>query len=193
VSVVVMVVLALAGCSAPAEEPAARGRAPSPTVAPAPTPAGAPSPTPLAFPQSCAELVPTAAVLAAVARPLPGPPTYLYAGPLPDVGRTSRVTCGYGGGDPPAVEVSRIGYVDAATAAGRIDRTVADANAQGERVSPQPVAGGDGWVLAGPERTTLVTARDASTVVVSVRRGVVPATAVPSVLDEVATAVLQVG
>lgn len=182
------------------------------TASPEPTaaPTGEPSPG-VQLPSSCGELVGTAGILEALARPLPGEVSYLYAGPLPESGRTGRVTCGYGIGgaaspaddvtpgqdpvagpddDAPALEVSLIAYEDAASAAERIEVTVRAAQASGSEVAPQPVGERQGFLLRGDERDTLVLADADRTVVVAVRRGLVPEGAVRPALIGIAQAVL---
>ena len=59
---------------------------------------------------------------------LPGTTTYLLGEPEPGVGRTGRVTCGYGvtpatataGASDPLLEVTVATYVDAASASDRL-------------------------------------------------------------------------
>ena len=192
---VLLAALTLVACTG---ESAPDRAAPSPTVAPGPLTPSEPTPTrtataPPSLPDSCADLVSVVDVGAALGRAPLGRTTYLFAGPLPESGRTGRVTCGYGvrGGRAPLVEVSLIGYRDAAVAAERVALTVAGAQEDGDRVSRQRVGGYDGALLADRQDTSLVLAADRRTLVVTLRRGAVPPTAERSALGEIAVAVLD--
>lgn len=180
---------------APSDTPTgATTSAPAPTPTPTPTPSPTASPASTELPGSCTELIPTTAVVDAVARPLPGGVRFVSVGPVESSGRTGRTTCGYGapeGGGEPAVQVSLNGYVDAQTAQERIQLTVTRSQADGSSVVPQPVGDRSGYVLQGADGASFVVADGTRTLVVTLRRGVVPQPATRSALGEIAAAVLD--
>ena len=189
----------LAGCAAGGDgEDAANDLLFSPDPAPTATAPATPTAAPVvAFPDSCSDLVPTPEVVEVVAAPLPGGTTFVYADAQPDIKRTQRITCGYGvpeaaEGQPaptpadPAVEITLNEYEDAQAAAARVDVTLESAAAEGSQISTIPVGTLEGTVLRRPERATLVVRQDARTLVVTVRRGLVPAAAEDVVLTELA-------
>ena len=187
--------LGLSACSGATPAPVA---SPSPSRTPAPSatlPAPPPPPGPppaLALPTSCPRLVATFTLEEALGTQLYGPPGYLRVGPLPASGRRWRVTCTYGAraGKPPPVEVTLIAYGDARTAAGRVERSVAAARDQGDRVARVRVIDLPGYVLEDRAGSSLTVAQGAQTVVVTLRAGAVPAKAVRPALVKIASRVL---
>ena len=176
----------------------------APVDSPAPASSSAP-PAPV-LPHDCPDLVPLSAVEEAVGVKLGGEVTYLRAAPVPQSGRTGRVTCGYGtpvatpsaaaGASPtptpngqPLVEVSYITYVDADTAAGRVALTVSN-DAKTSTLSKVEIDGLPASVLVGSEWNELVMARGASTIVVEVSPTVLSAEKAPTALVALAKAVL---
>lgn len=153
------------------------------------TPTGTPAPTLPPFPESCSDVVPANEVVAVVGRPLPGEASFVRADALPDIGRTARVTCGYGvgEGDDPLLEITVNEYGDEASADERIQVTL-DASAQsGRTVEDNPVGPYPGWLLAGAgSGPTLVVDAGTRTVVVSLQPDVVPEQAAPVVLTQLA-------
>ena len=163
------------------------------TVEPTPTPQATTLPE---FPEDCAGLVPTSEVAAVVAVPLAGDTTFLFADALPDIGRTARVTCGYGVGDgegaEPGVEISVNEYESAQAAQDRVDITLEAATESGRTVAEQPVGGYEGWVLSGGESATIVVDAGTRTLVVSMRRGLVDEAAETVVLEQLAARALGI-
>lgn len=163
------------------------------TASTAPTPGATTAARPL--PADCGELVSFATVLDALSVPLEGDPSYVYAGPLADSGRTGRVTCSYGGspdGGPPVLSVTVNGYLDAQTAGDRLDATVGQARSAGQSVASLDLDGRPGVLLVDSEDTSYVIADAERTLVVTLRTGVVPEPATRVVLLAVAGAALGV-
>lgn len=193
-----VLLLALAGCTGPGTPPASSPTASRPLTATG-VPTATPTPTASAarLPTSCAALLPVTAVTRAVGQPVQGRTTYLSAAPVPQSGRTGRVTCGYGvttgpdGKDtPPVVEASLIAYVDAGAAQRQLDVTLTAAQGRGNTLAQVTVAGGPAYVLTDPSSATLVLRRDAYTVVVTVLAAAAPADRVQGVLVDLAATLL---
>ncbi|TDE07400.1 hypothetical protein [Jiangella asiatica] len=171
-----------------------------------PTQAGDPTPSPgstTGVPEECGDLASAGEVAQILQAPMQGETVRVYNDEfLPDSGRTGRLTCSYGVPEvppgqsapptPPPVplQISVSGYVDAETAAGRIDPTVDAAQAAGGTVQAQPVAGRDGFLLSDAEDISFVAADDVRTYVITLRHGVVPAAAEPVVLVDLAAHLL---
>ncbi|HEU4491711.1 MAG TPA: hypothetical protein VFR74_12655 [Jiangellales bacterium] len=158
-----------------------------------PAPTGG-SAAPAVVPQSCDDVASVTRVVEVLGAPLEGSGSFVYAGPLPEAGRTARITCGYGvpeGEDPvPAVEITINGYVDAETARGRLDGSVESARSQGDATAAVELDGRPGFVLADAETVSYVVADGARTLVVSLRRGVVSRSAEQLVLLDLAALTL---
>jgi len=215
-TVVLLIALALTSCTShhapagPSLTPSAPGFS-SPVDSPAP--ASSSTPPKAALPAGCGELLP----LGTVERILGGPPlrgevTYLRAAPVPQSGRTGRVTCGYGtpmsaaqSGSPskspvptptpvgdPLVEVSYITYVDAKTARQRVALTVQNDAAQAT-LSQVDVNGSQAAVLIGGQWQELLMADGARTIVVEVAPAILPAAKAPAALTAMAKAMLVFG
>ncbi|HSK25807.1 MAG TPA: hypothetical protein VK894_02735 [Jiangellales bacterium] len=191
----------LAGCAdgepTSADLPFSTGDPPQTfTAAPAPGDPAAEQP-PAPVPESCGDLVSTTGVVQVLAVPLSGSGTFVYAGPIPESGRTARITCGYGvvtGPDgvpsPPAVEITLNGYVDEPTAVARLEASVETGRAQGDTVEAADLDGRPGYVLTGAEDASYLVGDGARTLVVTVRRGVVAPTAERLVLVDLAALAL---
>lgn len=148
-------------------------------------------------PESCGDLASVTQVVDVLGAPLEGSGTFVYAGPLPESGRTARITCGYGvepGSEgqagTPSVEITMNGYVDAETARGRLDGSVESARSQGDATAAVELDGRPGFVLADAEDVSYVVADGARTLVVTVRRGVVSTSAERLVLLDLAALAL---
>lgn len=94
---------------------------------------------------------------------LPGSVSYVRGEPIPGIGRTDRITCGFGvvtGSDgaaqPPLLEISLASYADPAGAADRVVVTTADRQSAGDRVAPTSVGNLAAVALTGVGATTLV-------------------------------------
>ncbi len=151
----------------------------------------------IALPESCTELVRPGRVVSVLGVRLPGETTYVYAGPLPDVGRTGRVTCAYGvpkqGKNPqPAVEISLNAYQSDELAGERMAVT-RDAAAQGgQQITEAPLQGREGFLLADRDGVSYVVADGQLTAVITVERGLVPERVEQAALEQLALDVLDV-
>lgn len=167
------------------------------------TPSPSASASPL-LPGNCAELAPLQRVEEALGVNLLGDVTYLRAAPVPQSGRTGRVTCGYGtpvttpsGGTPtpsgrPLVELSYITYVDAKTAADRVTLTV-HTDSQHATTTQVQVDGKPAWVLVGSDWDELVMADGARTIVAEVSPRILAPEKAPAVLTRLAAQMLAFG
>ncbi|MGH8889126.1 MAG: hypothetical protein ACRDV3_05110, partial [Acidothermaceae bacterium] len=178
-----------------------------------PAPASSSAPAKAVLPAGCGELLPVGTVERILGGPpLPGGVTYLRAAPVPQSGRTGRVTCGYGTpmssvqsaspskspaatptpvGDP-LVEVSYITYVDAKTAKQRVLLTVQN-DAGKATLSQVDVGGTQASVLIGGQWQELLMADGARTLVVEVAPTILPAAKAPAALAAMAKAMLAFG
>jgi hypothetical protein len=188
----------LAGCSSGEDEPDAATEllfSPESTAsAPATAqPTGEPAPTPGELPDDCGGVIATADVVRIVGAPLPGETTYVFADALPDIGRTGRVTCGYGTeDDEPKVEVTVNDYESERAADDRIDVTLQAASERGNEVRDQPIGSYQGYVLADADDASIVVDAGPRTLVVTVQRDLVSAEAEVVVLEQLASTVLRV-
>lgn len=199
----VATVVGLAGCSSQeADDDAATELLFSPSATATATATAESSPTAQAttlpeFPEDCAGLVPTSEVASVVAVPLPGDTTFVFADALPDIGRTARVTCGYGvgagEGEGPGVEISVNEYETEEAAQDRVDVTLQAASERGRTVAEQPVGGYDAWVLSGSDGdSSIVVDAGTRTLVVSIKRGLVDEAAETVVLEQLAARALGI-
>lgn len=150
------------------------------------------------FPDNCGVLLPVTDLDAALGVGLPGSVSYVRGEPLPGIGRTDRITCGYGiviGPDgkaqPPLLEVSISSYTDDVAAAGRIDVTTADRQSAGDRVENTEAGGLPAVLLSGVTGTTLVLADGAWTYSLTLLMAVLPPEQTPAGLVGVAEAILE--
>jgi hypothetical protein len=198
----------------------------APTVAPTPTVAAAStstsvsaSPSAPVLPAGCSQLLPLGTLERILGFGILGQVNYLKAAPVPQSGRTGRVTCTYGtapgaaapttptptptstskgGAKPttpaavPLVQVSYITYIDASTAAGRVQTTI-EADAASAAVSSVSVSGKPAYILIGPTSSELVMSDAARTVVVELSPTLVTSDKAPAALEAIAAAMLRFG
>lgn len=186
----------LAGCSAgTGDQPADTSSAVATTSSPSPRASASAAAAEL--PDSCAAMLALTELDAALGAGLPGTVSFVLGEPLPDIGRTGRITCGFGvtaaptaaptagpsaaptAGPsgvsvPPLLEISISSYTDVAAAADRIDVTRADRQTAGDQVQPVEVAELAGVALTGVTATTLVVADGTWTYSLTLQRAVVP-------------------
>jgi hypothetical protein len=175
-----------------------------PATSAAPSSSAPPEPV---LPNGCTQLLPLGAVQQAVGNPLGGQVSYLRAAPVPKSGRTGRVTCNYGvtmttpsapagasatptPADRGLVEASYITYVDAKTAADRVQLTVQH-DSQDATLQDATVAGKKAYVLLGKQWNELLMADGASTYVVELAPSVLPADRAPAALQAMAEAMVK--
>jgi hypothetical protein len=133
------------------------------------------------LPKSCNELLSRLAVNTALGQHFTGEGDFLNAAPLPSIGRTGRVTCGYGvttdaaGKKSSMVEASYITYKDSETASARLDLTVANDQKAGATVTDVEVAGQPAFVLTSEQASVLVMAETSHTYVVHVDASLIAA------------------
>jgi hypothetical protein len=195
----------------------------APTVAPTPTVAGASasssvsaSPSAAVLPAGCSQLLPLGTLEGILGFGILGTVNYLKAAPVPQSGRTGRVTCTYGtapgaavptapsptptstGAKPttpapvPLVQVSYITYTDASTAAGRVQTTI-EADGASAAVSNVSVSGKPAFILIGPTSSELVMSDLARTFVVELSPTLVTSDKAPAALEAIAAAMLRFG
>ncbi len=194
--------LGTAACSSPpplAEDPAGVAGAPAETTVSTP-PATTAAPV-FALPGTCTDLLTVAQVTDALGVRLPGTTSYVLGRPQPDIGRTGRVTCGYGvapatdtaGASDPLLEVSVFVYVDARAAADRVEVLVADQESRGVRVDPVDVPGADAVLLTGPADTTLVSTVAERTYALTLVPGLLEPAATQAALQALAADAIAAG
>ena len=195
----------------------------TPTVAAASTSASvSASPSAPVLPAGCSQLLPLGTLEGILGFGILGQVNYLKAAPVPQSGRTGRVTCTYGtapgavaptaptptptstakpspGATPttsaapaPLVQVSYITYVDASTAAGRVQTTI-EADGASAAVSNVKVSGKAAYVLIGSTSSELVMSDGARTIVVELAPTLVTADKAPAALEAIAAAMLRFG
>ncbi|NDL55493.1 hypothetical protein [Phytoactinopolyspora mesophila] len=161
-------------------------------------------PTELDVPFECSELLTAGRVVQIVQTSIDGETRRVYNDEfLESSGRTGRLTCQYGvptadstasptpSGDEqgPAVEIAVSSYVDAETAAGRIEATLGSTSRD---IDPQTIGGNEGYLLTGDDDVTFIAAEGVRTYVISLRRGLVPEAAEVVVILELAAEMLDV-
>ena len=203
-----LVAVVLSGCTSHGKKASPPPSSFTPVTAPTPStpPPSSSAPPEAVLPKGCSQLLPLGVVQQALGVGLVGGVTYLRAAPVPQSGRTGRVTCGYGtpmsspaasGATPtptgkPLVEVSYITYVDAKTAASRVALTVQTDGAT-STIHKVTVAGKPASVLTGKEWNELLMADGARTVVVVVQPTVLTAEKAPAALTAMAEKMLAFG
>ncbi|MDQ1464150.1 MAG: hypothetical protein QOC73_1091 [Actinomycetota bacterium] len=209
-AVVALLAIVTAGCTpakhaAPQPSPSIGSSTAVVTPAPASSASAAAAPR---LPAGCPELLPLAKVQQALGVGLLGQVTYLKAAPVPTSGRTGRVTCGYGtpvaasaspshgvSASPaatPLVQASYITYVDAKTAAARVDTTV-QADGATSVITQIKVNGKPAAVLVGPKWNELLMADGSRTIVIVVSPVVLSAAKAVPALTAMAEVMLQFG
>ncbi|HEY6744749.1 MAG TPA: hypothetical protein VI357_03430 [Mycobacteriales bacterium] len=170
--------LALAACTSDdgTAPPAAAG---SPSSAPAPsaTGSGPPSATSTpSLPAGCDAVLPFTDLDQALGRPLFGGSRYIVGVAQPSIGRTGRVTCQYGlapnGKGAAPLEVGMSTYKDAASAADRVEATVAALRAGATSQKAATVAGQPTTVIGFKTGVTAVLAQGDRTLAVTVSRAI---------------------
>lgn len=203
-----LVAVVLSGCTSHGKKASPPPSSFTPVTAPTPStpPPSSSAPPEAVLPKGCSQLLPLGVVQQALGVGLVGGVTYLRAAPVPQSGRTGRVTCGYGtpmsspaasGATPtptgkPLVEVSYITYVDAKTAASRVALTVQTDGAT-STIHKVTVAGKPASVLTGKEWNELLMADGDRTVVVVVQPTVLTAEKAPAALTAMAEKMLAFG
>jgi hypothetical protein len=205
----------------------------APTVGPTPTvtvetasPFISASPSGPVLPAGCSALLPLGTLEGILGFGILGTVNYLKAAPVPQSGRTGRVTCTYGtapgaaaptaptptvtpsatakptssakptasasAAAAPLVQVSYITYVDASTAAGRVQTTI-EADGATAAVSNVSVSGKPAYILIGPTSSELVMSDAARTIVVELSPALVTPDKAPAALEAIAAAMLRFG
>jgi hypothetical protein len=197
----------------------------TPTLAPTPTvtvesasPFVSASPSGPVLPAGCSQLLPLGTLETILGFGILGQVNYLKAAPVPQSGRTGRVTCTYGtapgapsptaapsptptasGAKPtatpapvPLVQVSYITYIDASTAAGRVQTTI-EADGASATVSNVTVSGKPAFILIGAASSELLMSDLARTIVVELSPTLVTADKAPAALEGIAAAMLRFG
>jgi hypothetical protein len=188
-------IIGVAGCSGGSHHNSRPVPAKTPT--PGPATSGPPVTDPAALP-TCPHLVTDDDVAHALGRAPGGTDTYVRAAPLPQIGRTGRVTCGFGvqanpdgSKTPPVVEASLMTYTDVATAGRRVDAGVQADKAAGAKVSQVTVSGRPANVdVAANGAATLLVADGNRTVVITLAANAVPADKAQDVLTALAGTIL---
>jgi hypothetical protein len=184
-----------AGCTgfagAAATATSATTAAPTSTGAPTTTTPAAPT---YELPATCSGLLTTGQLDAALGARLPGTSTYVVGAPEPGIGRTGRVTCGFGvtpatataGASDPLLEVSLFTYRDAAAAADRLEVLTAAQEGQGVPAGAASVPGASAVLFAGPADTTLVAVLAERTVALTLVPGLRDAAGTRTALEQLA-------
>lgn len=193
--------LGLAGCTGFAgAAPAAPSPTPTPIASSTPAPTTTAAPT-YELPATCAGLLTGSQLEAALGARLPGTSTYVVGAPEPGIGRTGRVTCGFGvtpatqtaGASDPLLEVSVFTYRDAAAATDRLEVLTSAQEAQGVPAGPATVTGAQAVLFAGPADTTLVAVLAERTVSLTLVPGLLDATGTRTALEQLAGDALGTG
>ncbi|MGI8694978.1 MAG: hypothetical protein ACR2JK_19095 [Geodermatophilaceae bacterium] len=189
----------LVGCTAAREPTDSPVSTSEPTSSQAGTTTTAPPTTqPVSLPDNCGALLPVTDLDASLGTALPGSVSYVRGEPLPGIGRTDRITCGYGvavGPDgrtqPPLLEISMASYTDEAAASDRVEDTTTDRQTAGDRVETTEVQTLPAVLLSGVAATTLVFAEANVTYSLTLLAAVLAPEQVPRGLVGVAEAVLE--
>jgi len=180
----------LTGCSGPEPTPVAApaSSAPAPTTS-APATTAAPV---YELPGGCAGLLTLRQIDAALGTPLPGETRFTAGTAEPAIGRTGRITCGFGvvpasddaGAGDPLLQLSVFTYTDEQAAADRVDATVDAQQAQGVRFDEAVVPGASAVLLTGPDEATLVATVGSRTYSLSLVPGILDETGTPPALQQ---------
>jgi hypothetical protein len=149
---------ALSACSTGSPQHAAATKttaAASPSAATTYNPLAGPVEAASQLPKSCSTMLSDTDLTAAFGSPQVGDTSYGSYAPLPTIGRTGRVTCGFaigidqsGNPSPAAVTISVITYNTASNAVGRVSSDVAANVAKGETAQPTLIDGHPATVLS---------------------------------------------
>jgi hypothetical protein len=136
---------------------ATRSSAPSPSAAKTYSPLDGPTEAASQLPTSCSGILTETNLQTAFGVPQSGDNNYGRYAPLPNIGRTGRVTCGFGIGidemgnaTDPAVTVSVITYTTAQEALTRLNATIGSSVARGSTSQPVSVGGHPATILVEP-------------------------------------------
>jgi hypothetical protein len=173
-----VVVLGLlgAGCSGGGEPtPAGPTSAPPASSPGGPSGPASPSASPAAdLPTGCDSMLPFTDLDRALGRPLFGQTVYTRGVPQPSIGRTGRVTCGYGvagnGRGVPPVEVGVSTYVDVDSAIQRVAATISQLRSIGATQAEATVAGLPATLLGTGTSYTVVLTQGSRTIAVTLQR-----------------------
>ncbi|MEI4270924.1 hypothetical protein TEK04_04250 [Klenkia sp. LSe6-5] len=188
-----------AGTSAPATTSSVPSSAPSSATTASTT--AATTAAAVELPATCTDLLSTAQLDAALGARLPGTSTYVVGLPEPSIGRTGRVTCGFGvtpatataGASDPLLEVSLLTYTDPGAATDRVAAVVAARQGQGVTAGSATVPGAQAVLFAGAADTTLVATLAERTVSLTLVPGLLDAAATRAALEQLAAAALGAG
>ncbi|HEY0871556.1 MAG TPA: hypothetical protein VGD55_14250 [Acidothermaceae bacterium] len=170
------------------------------------------SPSAPVLPSGCSQLLPLGTLEKILGFGILGQVNYLKAAPVPQSGRTGRVTCSYGNSigqipaspaaspskasaspaPPPLLQISYITYVDAKTAASRVQATV-EADGASAVVTDVTVNGKPANVLIGSTSSELVMSDGARTIVVVALATVLTPDKAADGLESIAEAMLRFG
>jgi hypothetical protein len=150
----------LAACStggSPSSAATTTSKAAKPTAAATYDPMAGPIEAAAQLPKSCSKILQDTDLTAAFGSPQVGDTSYGSYAPLPNIGRTGRVTCGFvigidqfGRPGPAGVTVSVITYNTAANAVHRVASNVNDTVAKGATAQPVLVNGHPATILVEP-------------------------------------------
>jgi len=194
--------LGLAGCTgfAGSAPPAAGPTTPTTTATTTAAPSTTAAPA-YELPATCAGLLTASQLDAALGARLPGTSTYVVGAPEPGIGRTGRVTCGFGvtpatdtaGASDPLLEVSVFTYTDAPAATDRLEVLIQSRQAQGVAAGAATVPGAQAVLFAGPADTTLVAVLADRTVALTLVPGLLDAAGTRTALEALAADALGTG
>jgi len=160
------------GCSGDGDEPAA-----PPTSAPAASgssgSASASATRAAELPTGCDSMLPFTDLDQALGRPLFGQTVFTKGVAQPSIGRTGRVTCGYGmprGRGTPPVEVGVSTYTDVESATRRVEATISQLRSTGATQAAATVSGLPATVLGTGTSFTVVLTQGSRTIAVTVQR-----------------------
>jgi hypothetical protein len=212
--------VAVAGCTtktssappAPVTSESVASTTAPPTASPtASVASGSASPSAPVLPAGCSQLLPLGTLEKILGFGILGQVNYLKAAPVPVSGRTGRVTCSYGNSTgevpvsptaspsgkttapaapAPLLQVSYITYIDAKTAAARVQTTV-EADGASALVTDVTVGGKPANVLIGSNSSELVMSDGARTIVAVASSTVLTPDKAPAGLEAIAAAMLR--
>jgi hypothetical protein len=171
----VLVGLLGAGCSGGDDDPAAAPTSAPPASTASGSASATPSPSPTAaLPTGCDSMLPFTDLDRALGRPLFGQTVFTKGVPQPSIGRTGRITCGYGvarnaRGAPP-VEVGVSTYVDVESATQRVQATISQLRSAGATQADVTVSGLPATVLGTGTAFTVVLSQGSRTIAVTLQR-----------------------
>lgn len=169
----VLVGLLGAGCSGDGT-PAAAPTSTSPASAASGSPSGSASSPAADLPTGCDSMLPFTDLDRALGRPLFGQTVFTKGVAQPSIGRTGRVTCGYGvarnGKGVAPVEVGVSTYTDVESATRRVQATISQLRSIGASQADATVSGLPATVLGTGTSFTVVLAQGSRTIAVTLQR-----------------------